>query len=243
MEPEQFLLLGAILLAGALLVVGGAFLGLRARRQSDNADPLKPASAETPFPATANELSRSKREPPTWLSDWQRKLPPDTILVSRDPSTREWSVEVEGQRYRRLGDVHDDKAAKKILSAIEGLKMFAGITPTAPAPEPASPPIAPLPATTLTPASNSATYVARRSRQAIYPAPEGSIIAQIETILQRELTLQPDLSQRSIHMGAQPDGSLLIEVDLNFYKSPDEIPDPRVRDLVMLAVRTWEKSS
>jgi hypothetical protein len=83
----------------------------------------------------------------------------------------------------------------------------------------------------------------RRAGQATYPAPQGSIIAQIETILQRELSLRPELSNRTIHMGALPDGSLVIEVDVGFYRTPDEIPDPRVRDVVMFAVRTWEKSS
>ena len=77
---------------------------------------------------------------------------------------------------------------------------------------------------------------------ASYPAPEGSIIAQIETILQRELTLHPDLLDRSIHMGATSDGSLLIEIDHTFYKSPNDVPDPKVHEVVLRAVRTWEKS-
>jgi len=245
MELGPFLILGGALLLGALLVVGGVFIGLRSRRQGDQPsadDPLASPASGAP-PALPGSLSPPRRELAGWLADWQRKLPPDSILLNRDMITGEWVVEVQGQRYRRLGDIHDDNAAAKILSAIEGLKTFTGVTLTAPpapsAPaEPVSTSSAPLAATPL-----ATGQPPRGFRQATYPAPAGSIIAQIETILQRELEQHPDLSDRSIHMGARPDGSLLIEVDRNLYRSPDEIADSRVREVVMLAVRTWEKSS
>ncbi len=251
MAPEQLLLLGGILLAGMLLVVGGAWIGLRARRQgAGDVNPLKPASDDRLRPASAEALGPLRRESPAWLSELQRKLPPDAVLISRDSATGEWVVELEGQRYRRLNEVHDDKAAAKIVSAIEGIKVFAGIAPATGPESSSTPPAArpPLsPSTTLRVNSveglAGAAHVLRRSASATYPAPEGSIIAQIETILQKEIALHPELSQRSIHMGATPDGSLLIEVDRQFYKSPDDVPELPVRDLVMQAVRAWETSS
>ena len=231
------------MLIGALLVAGGALIGLRSRRQAAD----KPADPVTP-PAEALDAApvveaATKREAPTWLNNWQRKLPPDVIVLSRDAATGEWLVELEGQRYRRLADVHDDRAASKILGALEGMEAFAGITqmiPAEPAPPPAPTQPAPVQAGPTPPAPGAEP---RPARQASYPAPAGSIIAQIETLLQRELALRPEFGERAIHMGALPDGSLVIEVDLNFYKSPNDIPDPRVRDVVMAAVRTWEKSS
>ena len=233
MQPEQFLLVGGVLLVGALLVAGGGLLGLRVRRRADPSAAASPeAVTGAPASTPATEASQTRRDLPAWMSDWQRKLPPDAFLISRDATTGDWVVEMEGQRYRRLSEIHDNKAAAKILGALEGLKLFAGIAPATPPEAPAS--------VSSTPASSPGP---RRSRQATYPAPEGSIIAQIETILQREVTLHADLSERSIHMGARPDGSLLIEVDQNFYRSPDEIPDSRIRDIVMMAVRTWEKSN
>jgi hypothetical protein len=224
------------------LVAGGALIGLRSRRQAADkpADPLPPA--EAPDAAPAVEAS-PKREAPTWLSSWQRKLPPDVILLSRDAATGAWVVELEGQRYRRLAEVHDDRAASKILGALEGMEAFAGITqmlPAEPAPPPAPAQPAPVQAGPLPPVLGAEL---RPARQASYPAPAGSIIAQIETMLQRELALRPEFGERAIHMGALPDGSLVIEVDFNFYKSPNDIPDSRVRDVVMAAVRMWEKSS
>jgi hypothetical protein len=243
MELGPFLILGGALLLGALLVVGGILIGLRSRRQGDQPpadDPLAPQTAGAQ-PAQSAGLSQPRREPPAWLADWQRKLPPDSILLNRDAANGEWVVEVQGQRYRRLSDIHDDNAAAKILGAIEGLKTFAGLASTAPPAPTESGPIPPASPAAAAPSPIESSP--RGFRQATYPAPAGSIIAQIETILQRELEQHPDLSDRSIHMGARPDGSLLIEVDRNLYRSPDEIADARVREVVMLAVRTWEKSS
>ncbi|HLF25377.1 MAG TPA: hypothetical protein VJG32_03485 [Anaerolineae bacterium] len=243
MDTGQFLLLGGVILIGALLVAGGALAGLRSRRRNEESgdDPFKPAAAETPR-IEAAAPAPPKREPAIRLSEWQRKLPPDVVVLHRDSASGEWVVEIEGQRYRRLSDIHDDKAATKILSAIEGLKVFAGLTATALA-EPAPAAAQPTPGQPESAALPAPPVGPRKLRSATYPAPEGSIISQIETILQRELTLHPEFGNRAIHMGAAPDGGLLIEVDTNFYKSPDDIPDPRVRALVMLAVRTWEKSS
>ncbi len=222
---------------GVLLVVGGVLIGIRSRRQSDSG-------------ADALFAPAPKRESPAWLNELQRKLPPDVIVLSRDAATGEWLVELEGQRYRRLGDIHDDRAATKILGAIEGLKVFAGIaaaTPSQsepPAPtRPSTPLRAGLRAGPAPAAPPPAGYMPPTSQPATHPAPEGSIIAQIEAILQRELERHPDLNGRTIHMGATSDGNLLIEVDREFYRSPDAIPDPRVRDVVMSAVRAWEKSS
>ncbi len=244
MDTGQFILVSAVIFLGALLLLGGAVIGLRSRRQSQSEtdDPSAPAQVEAPPAVDAGELPGLKRGSPSRFSDWQRKLPPDVIVLSRDAATDEWLVEIEGQRYRRLSDIHDDKAATKIASAIDGLKAFAGIVALE-TPAPASSRQLDMP-TALTQSEPSQPPTApRRAGQATYPAPQGSIIAQIETILQRELSLRPELSHRTVHMGALPDGSLVIEVDVDFYRSPDEIPDPRVRDVVMFAVRTWEKSS
>ncbi|HKZ85615.1 MAG TPA: hypothetical protein VJ793_18410 [Anaerolineae bacterium] len=231
MEPEQLILIVGALLIGALLVLGGILAGLRGRRRSKSDHGRLPAAASGQAP---------KREPPYRMNEWPRKLPPDVVLLARDAATGEWVVEIEGQRYRRLGDVHDDKAAAKIVSAIDGLKAFAGLaskaSPESTAPQRIS--VVSDPGPPVPPPTGP-----RRPKQATYSAPEGSIIAQIEQILQLELGRRPDLAIRSIHMGALPDGSLVVEVDGSFYRTPDEIPDAATREIVLRAVRTWETSS
>ena len=265
MEGTSFLIITVGLLLGVLLVFGGVLSFVRSRRKKDESD------ADLSLVSSARPIERSTGSAPGWLErlkgnsaspssagteteasaahatapagesssslglDLRRKLPPDTIVLTREPGTGDWLIEVDGQRYRRLSDIHDDKAASKILGALEGMKSFAGLSAQAPAaplrPGPSSATPAPLPP------------AVRRSGQATYPAPQGSIIAQIETILQRELALHADVAHRHVHMGVAPDGSLLIEVDTSFYRTPDEIPDRRIHDLVKLAVHTWEKSN
>lgn len=262
MDAGRFVLFTGIVLIALLLLLGGAFAMLRSRRRGD--EDGTPSQAEEPRTEAGGVMARPGEEggqPQTGdlsavsadrpapsridlmnrLSDWQRKLPPDVILLNRDAVSGEWIVEIEGQRYRRLSDIHDDKAATKILSAIEGLKVFAGLASVGPA-ETASDSSAPIQASP--PAGQPAGYVPPRTfGQATYPAPPGSIIAQIETILQREVLLHPETANRHIHMGAAPDGSLLIEIDSSYHKSPNDIPDANLRELVLRAVRTWEKSS
>ena len=75
-----------------------------------------------------------------------------------------------------------------------------------------------------------------------FPAPKDSILDQIENVLQRKLLKNPALIERHIHIGAEPDGSLLIEVDQDFYKSADEVRDEAVRTVIKAAIQDWERS-
>lgn len=248
MEGSQFVIITIGLLLSVLLIIGGALSFLRSRQQKDedkdDLSLLKSSSAsepsnreleqlddELPVPDWLKEESEDKSKQPTRIGDLRRKLPPDVILLTRDEETDEWHVEVDGQHYRRLSDVHDDNAATKILNALEGMKAFAGLGT-----QQLKQSSAPTPRQSMPPAS-------RKAGLATYPAPKGSIIAQIDTVLQRELALHPDVAHRNIHMGTAPDGSLLIEVDDDFYRAPEEISDQRVHDLIKFAIHTWERSS
>jgi len=77
----------------------------------------------------------------------------------------------------------------------------------------------------------------------LYPAPPNSILAQIETILQRNLIRYPELADRKIHIGAAPDGSLLIEVDRQLYHHADEIAELPVSDFIKAAIQEWERTA
>ncbi len=124
MDAGRFVLFTGIVLIALLLLLGGAFAMLRSRRRGDEdgapsqageeprteagevmampgeeggqpqAGDLSAVSADRPAPSRIDLMNR--------LSDWQRKLPPDVILLNRDAASGEWIVEIEGQRYRRL---------------------------------------------------------------------------------------------------------------------------------------------
>jgi hypothetical protein len=151
-------------------------------------------------------------------------------------------------RFEALKDMHDDRTASKVLAALGGLQQFAGIAPQSVNRD--------LKATTVvTPSTSTPTpgldpIVAQALAQSgpapslpLYPAPPNSILAQIETILQRNLIRYPELADRKIHIGAAPDGSLLIEVDRQLYHHADEITELPVRDYIKAAIQEWERTA
>ena len=74
------------------------------------------------------------------------------------------------------------------------------------------------------------------------PAPSaGSFIDEIEEILQERIQNLPIPLPCTVHVLTGPDCSLQIEVGLDTYSSPDEVPDPEIRQLIKDAVAEWER--
>ena len=68
-----------------------------------------------------------------------------------------------------------------------------------------------------------------------------SFIDEIEAILQASLLTLPTPLPYEVHMLSGENGLLRIEVGSNSYGSPDEVPDPQIRQLIKAAVSEWEK--
>ena len=151
-------------------------------------------------------------------------------------------------RYDNLKDIHDDRAASKVLEALSGLQRFAGTIPII-KPE-LKTPLGVVPATPAQPAKDIEPSVAQAMKKgsavtstALRPAPPNSILDQIEKILQHNLMRYPEFAERKIHVGAADDGSLLIEVDRQFYQHADEVPDLTIRGVIKAAILEWERSA
>ena len=75
----------------------------------------------------------------------------------------------------------------------------------------------------------------------VEPLPGPSIfVDEIEEILQGYIQGRPTPLPYEIHVKSGEDGTLQIEVGLDVYSSPDEVPDPKVRQLIKSAVAEWE---
>jgi hypothetical protein len=169
----------------------------------------------------------------------------------RDPVSGGWIVELNGMRYTNLKDVHDDRAASKVLEALAGLQEFAGVRPPAaslplvspipsrPSPQPADQALA----ANVEPAVVQALQGGSSTSQPTHPAPPNSILDQIEKVLQRNLLKHPELSNRKIHVGAARDGSLLIEIEQLFYQAVGDVPEPAVRDIIQASILEWERTA
>ena len=244
MTFERFIPVVVVIGIAMLLVLIGVILALRQRRKGPAAH--EDVVSDKPAPEWAKGLAGTAgkaltRTPAT-------NVPADAILVLRDPASSKWLVEVNGMRYRALKDIHDDRAADKVLEALSGLQHFAGTIPIV-KPE-LKVPSGGVASASAAPAKNIEPSVAQAMKPgsatvstALYPAPPNSILDQIEKILQHNLMRYPEFVERKIHVGAASDGSLLIEVDRQFYQHADEVPDLTIRGVIKSSIQEWERSA
>ncbi len=260
-SDDRFFIIAGIVGLALLLLVVGLIAALRSRNKQTLAD--SPVDS-TPAPSWMKNIAGAAGKTLTGTAPVVA-APPDAIVVLREAASNDWVVEINGLRYHSLQDIHDDKAAGKVMAAIEGLRQFAGLSsaaataPARPATASGESPAAPLP---IVPAGESIPFVppdsaprlepvivsalaqtAAPSTKPKYPAPAGSILDQIEKVVQRNLLKDPDLTSRRIHIGAAAAGSLLIEVDWSPYQSADEVPEGRVRDLIKASIQEWERTA
>ncbi len=245
MPLESLILIVIIVVVAILLVMIGVILALRQR---------------TPKTPVSDETAAGEKPAPEWMKGLAgtagktvtrtptASLPADAILVLRDPGSSEWAVEVNGMRYFNLKDIHDDRAASKVLEALSGLQRFAGTIPIVK--QELKAPLGVVPSAPAKSAQNIEPSVVQALKKgspaastAMYPAPPNSILDQIEKILQHNLGRYPEFAERKIHVGAAPDGSLLIEVDRQFYQHADDVPDLTVRGVIKAAIQEWERST
>jgi hypothetical protein len=93
--------------------------------------------------------------------------------------------------------------------------------PPAPAPQPA----VPRPAT-----------IAREDRPI---APAGSIVSQIDSILQARIAGTP-LESRGVFLAQSPEGGVMVYVGLTKYMGIDDVPDPEIKAAIRAAITEWE---
>lgn len=244
MTFERFIPIVVVIGIAILLVLIGVVLALRQRPKGTTGH--EAVTGDKPAPEWAKGLAGTTGKALTRTP--AANVPADAILVLRDPASTDWLVEVNGMQYRSLKDIHDDRAAGKVLEALSGLQRFAGTIPIV-KPELKAPPagaastpgvsaknIEPSVAQAMKPGSATAST-------ALYPAPPNSILDQIDKILQHNLMRYPEFAERKIHVGAASDGSLLIEVDRQLYQHADEVPDLTIRGVIKASIQEWERAA
>lgn len=235
-SADRFFIVAGIIGLALVMLAVGISTALRARAKTSLAES---PTDNTPASGWVKNIAGAAGKT---LTGAALNAPADAIVVLREAVSNDWVVEINGMRYLSLKDIHDDKAATKVLAAIGGLQRFAGTIPIVPAGE-AIPVVSPDRAPKLEPAIVAALAQASPAAKSKYPAPAGSILDQIEKVLQRNLIKDPVLAQRRVHIGAAADGSLLIEVDWDTYKSADDVPDDHVRTMIKTSIQEWERAA
>ncbi len=83
----------------------------------------------------------------------------------------------------------------------------------------------------------------RRMRQqpSIEPVAPLNLADEIDRIFQSKL-LASRMSTTNAKVETNPDGGVRIRIGTVYYSSPDEVPDPYLRDMLKLSIAEWEQS-
>jgi hypothetical protein len=69
--------------------------------------------------------------------------------------------------------------------------------------------------------------------------PAGSIVSQIDSILQMRIAGTP-LEDRGVFMAQSPEGGVVVYIGLTKYMGVDSVPDPEVKAAIRAAITEWE---
>ena len=69
--------------------------------------------------------------------------------------------------------------------------------------------------------------------------PAGSIVGQIDSILQMRLAGTP-LEDRGVFLAQSPEGGVMVYIGLTKYNGIDDVPDPEVKAAIRAAIAEWE---
>jgi hypothetical protein len=99
-----------------------------------------------------------------------------------------------------------------------------------------SPVTPPPPAPVPQPASPRPATIAKEDRPV---APAGSIVTQIDSVLQARIAGTP-LEDRGVFLAQSPEGGVIVYVGLTKYMGINEVPDPEIKAAIRAAITEWE---
>jgi hypothetical protein len=70
-------------------------------------------------------------------------------------------------------------------------------------------------------------------------APAGSIVSQIDSILQARIVGTP-LEERGVFLAQSSEGGVVVYVGLTKYMGVDDVPDPQIKAAIRAAISEWE---
>jgi hypothetical protein len=80
-----------------------------------------------------------------------------------------------------------------------------------------------------------------RGKSPAEPLPSLDLVDEIDRIFQSKLAAST-LAATDAKVESHPDGGVRIRVGTVYYDSPDDVPDPYLRDMLKLSIAEWEQS-
>jgi hypothetical protein len=145
---------------------------------------------------------------------------------------------------------------KRLIEMLSLVRPWLEGRPAAASVTPASQPLQPRPVADTRPGGQRAAVISTPSTPQPIPqqstarpsvmakedrpiAPAGSIVTQIDSVLQSRLAGTP-LEERGVFLSQSPEGGVMVYVGLTKYTGIDDVPDPEIKAAIRDAITEWE---
>lgn len=86
-------------------------------------------------------------------------------------------------------------------------------------------------------------FFSRSNKQEEEPLlPQLNLAEEIDKIVQARLLASPLANTTSLEISSDQAGGIRIKVNGAYYASPDDIPDPAIKELIKASIKQWERS-
>jgi hypothetical protein len=152
------------------------------------------------------------------------------------------ALDLDGNRVDTNALTSDQR--KRLIEMLSLMRPWLEGKPvTAPPESPAAAPSQPVavaaaaqPTPAAQPAAPRPVTIAKEERPV---APAGSIVTQIDSILQARISGTP-LEDRGVFLAQSPEGGVMVYVGLTKYMGINDIPDPEIKAAIRSAITEWE---
>jgi len=191
------------------------------------------------------EEAATKKEEPEPKTVTVKEDDPGLLRIRREGGF--FTLDLDGRRVDTTALTSDQR--KRLIDMLNLMRPWLEgkpVTTSETAPPP-YPPLAhpqptpvvspqPTPRPAAQPISSRPTTIAPEDRPA---APAGSIVSQIDSILQARLAGSP-LEDRGVFLAQSPEGGVMVYIGLTKYNGIDDVPDPEIKAAIRAAIAEWE---
>ena len=188
----------------------------------------------------AEEAAEPKKEEPTPTPVTVKVDDPGLLRIKNENGYI--TLDLDGSRVDTTALTTDQR--KRLIEMLNLMRPWLEGKPVAaPAPAPPPRPVVNTPITSTPPApppvSQPVSRPATISLEDRPVAPAGSIVSQIDSILQARIAGSP-LEDRGVFLAQSPDGGVMVYVGLTKYMGVDAVTDQDVKAAIRAAISEWE---
>jgi hypothetical protein len=223
------------------VAIGAMFFGYFFGLVEGRGQGYKRRQAEEGTEAEKEVVEETKAEP---LPPASPALAPDETSLLDVSSDRagQLRLKVDGERIETPTLTPEQR--KRVIAILTQVRPWLE-APASPAsvskPAPPATPVRPAPAPEARPSTppRPAPPPAKEEEEA--GAAPGSIVAQIDAILQTQVQGTP-LMEKGIRLHESPEGGVLVLVGIDKYEAIDDVPDDQIKMAIRRAITTWENT-